>query len=505
MNSIINALIALTFPFIYTTSNTTITQSGKMEVPLSEQTEECLMCHISLHPGIVESWKNNKHAQITVENALNKNELQNMVSNKTINEKYLKIAVGCYECHSLNTDKHTDSFEHNGYKINIVVSSNDCATCHSSEKKEYNENLMSHAYGNLMNNSVYQDLMLNINANYKYKKTNLSKTHANNATNAESCLYCHGTKLEVAGIVSRDTEMGEMNFPNIKGWPNNGVGRINTDGSKGACTSCHPRHDFSIETARKPYTCAECHKGPDVPAYKVYIASKHGNIFKSDEKQYNFSNVPWVIGKDFKSPTCATCHASLIINEDEMVIAKRTHKFNDRLANRLFGVPYAHPHPIHADINKIKNKQNLPLAVELDGTPVSKFLIDKKEQEQRNNSMKKICNSCHAASWTDEHFNRLDNTITTTNKNTLAATNILVKIWDKAYAKGLPQKQSLFDEYIERQWTSVWLFYANSIRFSAAMGGGGDYGVFANGRYQLTNQILKMHDWYQMQEKISKK
>ncbi len=101
--------------------------------------------------------------------------------------------------------------------------------------------------------------------------------------------------------------------------------------------------------ARKPYTCSECHKGPDVPAYKVYEVSKHGNIFHSLGKDYNFDNVPWVVGKDFTAPTCATCHASLLVTPDQKVIAERTHQFNDRLAWRLFGVPYAHPHPVHAD------------------------------------------------------------------------------------------------------------------------------------------------------------
>jgi hydroxylamine dehydrogenase len=57
------------------------------------------------------------------------------------------------------------------------------------------------------------------------------------------------------------------------------VGRVNLDGSRGACSACHTRHRFSIEMARKPYTCKECHVGPDVPAFKVYSASKHGNIF----------------------------------------------------------------------------------------------------------------------------------------------------------------------------------------------------------------------------------
>ncbi|NTV42434.1 MAG: hypothetical protein HGA63_03950, partial [Syntrophobacteraceae bacterium] len=39
------------------------------------------------------------------------------------------------------------------------------------------------------------------------------------------------------------------------------------------------------------------------------------------------------------------------------------------------------------------------------------------------------------------------------------------------------------------------LFYSNSIRFASAMGGGGDYGVFADGRYHLSKSIRQLEDW----------
>ena len=114
----------------------------------------------------------------------------------------------------------------------------------------------------------------------------------------------------------RDTDAGELEFPVIAGWPNQGVGRINLDGSKGACTACHPRHSFSMAMARKPHTCKECHVGPDVPAYKVYLSSKHGNIYSSKHEEWDFKKTPWTIGQDFTAPTCAACHVSLLTNTE---------------------------------------------------------------------------------------------------------------------------------------------------------------------------------------------
>ena len=191
------------------------------------------------------------------------------------------VVIGCAECHTINPRKHPDTFEHEGYTVHVVVTPHDCATCHPTEVKQYSRNLMSHAYGNLNENPVYRDLMELTNGVATYDNMKITYRKPDAEIHAESCNYCHGTTIEVKGSTTRDTDFGEMTFPILTGWPNQGVGRINPDKSMGSCTSCHTRHQFSIQMARKPYTCAECHKGPDVPAYKVYEVSKHGAIFSS--------------------------------------------------------------------------------------------------------------------------------------------------------------------------------------------------------------------------------
>ena len=77
---------------------------------------------------------------------------------------------------------------------------------------------------------------------------------------------------------------------------------------------------------------------------------------------------------------------------------------------------------------------------------------------------------------------------------TLAATQIVLSAWEQKLAKGLAENDSIFNEAIERKWVNQWLFYANSTRFASAMGGA-DYGVFANGRYYLSDNLLEMSDW----------
>lgn len=459
---------------------------------VSDATETCISCHASVTPGIVAEWKKSVHARVTPAEALKKDKLSRKISASKVPAELENVVVGCAECHTLNPKVHKDTFEHNGYQVHIVVTPRDCQTCHPVEVAQYDKNLMSHAHSNLKKNPVYHNLVDTSLGPQIFKGGKLVYEKPSDLTQADACLYCHGTKVEVKGMATRETELGEMEFPVLSGWPNNGVGRINPDGSQGACTSCHPRHAFSIAVARKPYTCAECHKGPDVPAYKVYMVSKHGNIFSSSKCKWNFNAVPWTVGKDFTAPTCATCHASLIVDEEGNVIAERTHQMNDRSAWRLFGLIYAHPHPRDADTTKIKNKAGLPLPTELTGEPVEAFLISKSEMKERTARMKKVCSACHATNWVEGFFTKLDKAIETTNKQTLAATQILLEAWNKGVAKGLPS--SIFDEAIEKMWVEQWLFYANSTRFAAAMAGA-DYGAFANGRWYLNKNLQQMADW----------
>ncbi len=468
--------------------------------PFSEATEECISCHLSVYPGILAGWEKSRHSKITPKGALKKTPLERRVSAEKIPDEIVTVAVGCAECHTMNPEKHADTFEHEGYKVHVVVTPEDCAVCHPAEAKQYGQNLMSHAYGNLKNNSVYHSLADAVNGTQSFEDMRTTLREPDPETEAESCYYCHGTVVEVKGKKARKTVMDEMVFPVLSGWPNQGVGRINPDGSMGSCAACHTRHAFSIEMARKPHTCSECHKGPDVPAYKVYEVSKHGNIYSSLGREWDFQTVPWMVGKDFTAPTCATCHVSLLITPEGDVVAERTHRMNNRLPWRIMGLIYAHPHPKSPDTSIIKNKAGLPLPTELTGEPVKEFLIDEKEQERRRQTLHKVCLSCHSYEWVEGHWTRFENTIRTTNEMTLTATKMMFTAWEKGVARGLAQKDNIFNEALEKKWVEQWLFFGNSTRFASAMAGA-DYGVFANGRWYMGRNIQEMADWLEFKLK----
>ncbi|MBM4160231.1 MAG: hydroxylamine oxidase [Ignavibacteria bacterium] len=464
--------------------------AGGSPARMSEETAACVECHKSITPGIVEDWLTSRHARVTPSLASSKAELERRVSSTDIPASLREIGVGCYECHSRNANDHKDNFDHFGYQINVIVSPRDCSTCHALEAMQYSESKKAHALGNLRQNPIYHLLLETITGMKVVDGQNVSRRPASENTKLETCYACHGTHVDALGLRTVSTSVGEIEVPDLTNWPNQGVGRRNPDGSYGACTACHPRHSFSIEIARKPYTCAQCHLEPDVPAWEVYRESKHGNIMLSKQHDQNWDAVPWKVGKDFRTPSCATCHNSLVTNADGEVIVSRSHDFGARLWVRIFGLIYSHPQPKSGATSIIKNKDGLPLPTTFSGVQASEYLIDKEEQQRRQMEMKKVCQSCHSTSWSERHFVKLAQTIAEVDSMVIASTKLMLDGWKRKLANNA----NPFDEALEQKWVRQWLLYANSIRYGSAMGGP-DYATFKNGWYELTRNLEEMRDY----------
>lgn len=454
---------------------------------ISEETQECLGCHEDLMPGLVADWRTSLHARTSPLMALKKDKKARRMSAPSVPKHLQEVAVGCYECHGQRADTHKDSFDHNGYNIHIVVTPPDCGTCHPAEVSEYKDSKKAHAVGILDNNPVYHTLVNTVLGVKGVKDGKLERGLATAGDRAEACFACHGTTVKFKGMKTIQADGDEMEVPDLEGWPNHGVGRVNPDGSRGSCSACHARHAFSIAVARNPRTCAQCHLAPDVPAWEVWRESKHGNIALSDTQGWDWNAVPWKVGKDFRSPTCAVCHVSAVSTPAGEMLAPRTHDFGARLWVRIFGLPYAHPQPKTGDTSIIRNKDGLPLPTTFLGEPASAHLIDKAEQDRRKQGMSRVCRACHSTQFTKGHFDKLDATIASTNRMTRLATDLVMEAWKT----GLADNGNPFDEPIEIKWTLQWLFYANSIRYGSAMGGP-DYAGFKNGWWKLNANLAEM-------------
>jgi hydroxylamine dehydrogenase len=457
------------------------------EVSISEQTEECLDCHRAVTPGIVADWELSHHAHETPAEALQVPELEREVSSASVPEALQNIVVGCYECHSLNTEKHQDSFKHFDHTINVVVSPEDCATCHSEERDQFVSSKKGYAHANLAENPIYHLLVETATSVTSFEDGELVRGESSDTAKWETCYGCHGTRVEVTGTRTIDHDLGEVEVPVLSNWPNQGVGRLNPDGSRGACTACHPRHGFSVEIARKPETCSQCHLEPDLPAWNVYRESKHGNIYDSKQDDWNWENVPWTVGRDFTAPTCSVCHNSLLVDLDGEVIAERSHDFGARLWVRIFGLIYSHPQPNRGDTFSIRNADGQPLPLTFDGRPAAEFLLNGEQQAARRAKMQRVCTACHSTRWAQEHFAKLDRTNGETDTMVKTAMQLMLKAWEI----GMAESYNPFDEYLEQKWLLQWLFYANSVRYASAMAGP-DYAAFKNGWWYLNKNLREI-------------
>ena len=147
----------------------------------------------------------------------------------------------------------------------------------------------------------------------------------------ETCFGCHGTEVKVVGMQELETKMGRSRSPISPSGPIKGLGGSTPMGATGPVVPVMQDTGSRSRSRESPYTCAQCHLEPDVPAWNIYHESKHGNIYASKSQKWNFTAVPWKVGKDFQALTCASCHNSLITTPDGKPVSQRSHDFGARL------------------------------------------------------------------------------------------------------------------------------------------------------------------------------
>jgi hypothetical protein len=271
----------------------------------------------------------------------------------------------------------------------------------------------------------------------------------NDIERVTGCYHCHGSVVKVEdGELSEDT------------WPNVGVGRLNPDGSKGSCSSCHTRHRFSVSEARKPEACGQCHLGPDHPQIEIYEESKHGAIYHADGDNWNWDAAPgtWTPGVDYRAPTCSVCHMSGVGD------VATTHDVTERLA-------WETQAPL-----TIRPSQFKPFPAKTDW---------KKEREK----MEKVCLSCHSEDWTEGHFARFDAAVANYDSVYYKPMKNLV---GQLYEKKLLNKEKPLDEKIEIDMYELWHHEGRRARFGAAMMAP-DY-AWWHGFYELKKRCMAIEE-----------
>ena len=224
------------------------------------------------------------------------------------------------------------------------------------------------------------------------------------------------------------------------------IGRPNADGSIGTCTACHARHVSSVELARLPTTCGQCHMGPDHSQLEIYTESKHGVLFEAQKGQMNLAASPQKLTtQDMFVPTCATCHMSGLNG------AKTTHDPAERLSYFLY-----------AEVSR-----------------------KRPQFETAQDTMKQICRNCHSRSNVDRVFQSAEDVVATTNTKVKAAKQMI----DELRTEGLIGSKP-FQTPIDFMYFDLWHYDARTTKHGAFMGGG-DF-VQWHGSYPMLKHTVEL-------------
>jgi hypothetical protein len=357
----------------------------RIDRAVSKEARACIDCHSQIKGGLVADWAKSRHAHAN---------------------------ITCLDCHGAGAADADVSKKHLGFvktPVSAIVSPRDCSRCHPTEAAEYAKS----KHANTIEIMWKIDPWLNDGLNSDLER-------------ATGCFYCHGSIVKI--------ENGEFDENT---WPNVGVGRINPDGSKGSCSSCHTRHKFSLAEARKPEACGQCHLGPDHPQIEIYEESKHGAIYHAEGDSWNWTAAPgtWTPGVDYRAPTCSVCHMSGIND------VAGTHDVTERLA-------WETQAPLTVRPNEFK-----PFPAKTDWS-------------QEREKMEKVCLTCHSEDWTKGHFTRFDAVVANYNDNYFKP---MKKMIDDLYEKKLLSKEKKLDEKLEIDMYHLWHDEGRRARFGAAM------------------------------------
>jgi hypothetical protein len=447
------------------------TAGREAPVAIPASSKRCVDCHQQGNPGIVEQWKTSTHAH---------------------------KGVGCVECHQAQPGD-ADAFQHEGALIAAVVTPRDCGRCHEQVQGEF---ARSHhaAAGEILHSldNFLAETVEGHRAPFNPHSPTPGRADIQQVNGAASvtlgCKQCHGslvalkatdgssltfrdlqpdadgkpTNMAAYGRIQKDSN-GKPVFDHAT-WPNTGIGRLNLDGSRGSCSACHSRHDFSPRRARQPENCGKCHLGPDHPQKEIYDESKHGVAFRDLIGEMNLDAKPWVLGVDYtQAPTCATCHMSGHSKNGGRI----THDVGERLS-------WTNRPPISQVLDTDINGK---LVTATD--PVERQKQVKVSAMEKRERMQQVCANCHTADYVTSFYKQYDDLIVLYNEKFAKPGKAIV---DACKAQGMLTKVD-FDEEIEWTWFYLWHHEGRRARHGASMMAP-DY-THWHGMYEVAERFYK--------------
>lgn len=411
---------------------------------------DCVNCHQQSNPGIVVQWRGSTHAE---------------------------RGVACAECHQA-TDDEPDAFLHYGQQIATVVTPRDCSRCHIEESEEFAGS--HHAAGGQILASLDNFLAETVEgARLDFDPHSPTPGRAVQTVNGfasafSGCQQCHGstvalqstdggritvnelrpdengmpTNMDAFGDIARDENGRPLFHPGT--WPNTGIGRINLDGSRGSCSACHSRHDFSPRRARQPENCGKCHLGPDHPQKEIYEESKHGVAYRDLRDQMNLDAEEWVLGEDYAAaPTCATCHMS-----------GHTRNGGDVTHDPGIRISWTNRPPVSLVMDTDVNGE---VVTTTDPEERQELVVD--TWQDKRDRMKQVCSHCHTPDYINSFYTQYDDLVVLYNeKFAKPGRAIMNELADRGLVT-----PTQFDEEIEYTWYLLWHHEGRRARMGVSM------------------------------------
>ena len=425
---------------------------GAPHITIPAASRRCIECHAKETPGIVAHWQGSTHAE---------------------------KGVACMDCHEAKPGD-ADAFKHEGDDlIATLVTPRDCSRCHEQVFEEFTKSHHARA-GNILHSldnklaEMVEGARLVFNPHSPIPGTKITEVNGFAFANT-GCHQCHGSQVALqaeegapisATELAPDKETGQpTNQEAVKRirkdengkplfvaatWPNTGIGRLNLDGSRGSCSACHSRHDFSPRRARQPENCGKCHLGPDHPQKEIFEESKHGIAYRDLKDKLNLDADKWVLGEDYsEAPTCATCHMS----GNSRNKGRITHDPGMRISwtNRP---PLSRVMDTDAEGDAVKETdpgKRAELVVETSGV--------------KRDRMKNVCLHCHTPDYINSFYTQYNSFVVLYNEKFAKPGQAIMD----SLKKGGLLTATPFDEEIEWTWFYLWHHEGRRARHGASM------------------------------------
>lgn len=363
---------------------------------LANSRDECVVCHRRTTPGIVEQYGHSTMAA---------------------------AEVTCQDCHEVE-EGYPGAEEHEGTFVLPTPSTAMCEACHTTEVAQYNQS--RHGLPAFVAYAGTDELS---EANLAQYQGIAEITAPDRARNA---LY----GLEGPAVTRFACEVCHN------------VGLPHADDSVGQCQKCHLRHEFSLEQARKPETCNQCHIGPDHPQWEIYQESPHGIAYMTSGYTWNWEAEPGTLTvNDFPAPTCAICHMS------GFGATGTTHDVGDRLTWFLFDSISQH-RPTWQD-NQVR--------------------------------MQAVCQACHNQNWIEDFYADGDTLVAAVNDWVTESNEIVAPLNEQGLMTAEP-----FDEPIDFVYFDLWHHWGRTTKFGAWMQGP-DYSQW-HGAYEVLRELAELRE-----------